>query len=213
MKTLNPPFDHIAISPIPGQRDSLCDCLGVYFMENEIWKDVKGYEGIYQISSYGAVKSIKSYFIDSIGRRQPRKEKLKIPQLSNCGYLRVQLFDRYHKSKNRSIHALVAKAFIKNPKNKPEVNHKDGVKYNNFYKNLEWNTSSENQKHAFKNGLQKIRRGEELVYSKLKATDILNIRNQYKQGNISQLKLAKKFNVSQSQIWRIINKTRWTHVN
>lgn len=97
----------------------------------EIWKGIEGYESIYQISNLGRIKS---------------KIKILSPHISNCGYLRIIL-----KNKHYSIHRLVAKAFIPNPNNKPQVNHIDGNKTNNCVNNLEWVTASENQIHNYKN--------------------------------------------------------------
>lgn len=114
----------------------------------EIWKDVKGFEGLYQVSNMGNVKSlgrkVYNYF---------QKERILQPAKIN-GYLRVALFKDSH-CKNYLVHRLVAEHFITNPDNKPQINHKDGNKENNVWTNLEWNTSKENNMHAFKNGLNK----------------------------------------------------------
>jgi hypothetical protein len=96
----------------------------------EIWKDIKGYEGIYQVSNYGNVKNIKT-------------NKMKVPNLSNKGYLRVLLSNNKIK-KQCSIHRLVADAFIDNPFNLKQVNHKDENKLNNNVNNLEWCTCQYN---------------------------------------------------------------------
>jgi len=104
----------------------------------EIYKNITGYEGIYYISNKGNVKS-KKRKIDSI--LKPRK--------SNCGYLRIFLC-KNKSHKQYTIHRLVAEAFIPNLENKPQVNHIDGIKINNFVENLEWVTSSENTTHSFR---------------------------------------------------------------
>lgn len=100
----------------------------------EIWKDIKGYEGIYKVSNYGEILNIKT------------KYKLKPSKIN--GYTRVHLTDR-----TEYIHILVAKTFIKNPGNKPCVNHIDGNKQNNKVDNLEWCTPKENINHAWNLGL------------------------------------------------------------
>lgn len=111
----------------------------------EQWKDIADYEGLYQVSSLGRVKSLK----DNKGKK---REKILKQYLSNGNYLFVGL-RKNNKRKNYRIHKLVANAFISNPLNKPCVNHIDGNKANNNINNLEWVTYSENMKHAFKSGL------------------------------------------------------------
>lgn len=115
----------------------------------EIWKDVKGYEGLYQVSNLGNVKS-KSRVVNNrkiIG-------KILTPADTSKGYLGVSLYKNGSK-KTASIHKLVAIAFIPKVKNKPQINHKDGDKHNNKVDNLEWCNGSENLKHAFELGLKK----------------------------------------------------------
>lgn len=111
----------------------------------EIWRDIPNFEGHYQVSNYGRVKSL--YFRNGQALIS-NKEKILKP-LNNRGYLRVRLCE--FKVRNLySIHRLVAEAFIPNPKNKPCVNHKDGDKTNNCVENLEWCTYSENEQHSHK---------------------------------------------------------------
>ena len=101
----------------------------------EIWKDIKGYEGRYQVSTEGRVKSLISNFGTS--------EKIMTPQPVWTGYMRVCL-TKDRKSKMHTIHRMVAEAFIPNPENKPIVNHIDGNVKNNKVENLEWVTYAEN---------------------------------------------------------------------
>ncbi|PTI10711.1 hypothetical protein BU096_00640 [Staphylococcus xylosus] len=102
----------------------------------EVWKDVKGYEGLYQISNLARVKSFK--------RSKPRILK---PFINKDGYLNVELSNSIS-NKTMSIHRLVATAFIPNPNNKEQVNHIDEVKTNNDLSNLEWVTQKENMNHG-----------------------------------------------------------------
>lgn len=114
----------------------------------EIWKDVKGYESIYQVSDLGNIKSVPRTIIRSSGV----KCKIKSTTLNKAisyGYEIVTLFNVGSKSKTVKVHRLVATAFITNPENKRTVNHKDGDKQNNNMNNLEWNTYSENIKHSY----------------------------------------------------------------
>ena len=128
-------------------------------MEKEVFRDVLGYEGLYQVSNYGRVKSLERKNIFYCGLRKerlerPTKEKILNYNKSNRGYLQVCL-TKDGKSKTYTVHRLVAKAFLPNLKNKKQVNHIDGNKENNSIDNLEWVTSSENNKHAFITGLNK----------------------------------------------------------
>lgn len=119
----------------------------------EIWKDVKEYEGLYQISNLGNVKSLDRYIINKNRDKQYFPGKY-LSQGIGDNYLKVTL-SKNNKQRTFRIHILVARAFIPNPENKPEVNHIDGNKKNNKVNNLEWNTRSENELHAYKNGLAK----------------------------------------------------------
>ena len=101
--------------------------------ENEVWKDVKDYEGLYQVSDRGNVRSVARK--DSIGRKCGERVLKPIPHTG--GYLRVQLCKNGVK-KSKMIHRLVLEAFVENPNNLPEVNHKDENPSNNELSNLEW---------------------------------------------------------------------------
>jgi hypothetical protein len=113
-------------------------------MHKEIWKDIKGYEGLYQVSNLGRVRSLK--------RLKKNKGEITYKYLSsdlkNTGYEYVVLCVNYKKVK-KYVHRLVAKAFLENEFEKPTVNHKDLNPLNNTLSNLEWNTFSENIKHSY----------------------------------------------------------------
>ena len=109
--------------------------------EDEVWKDIKGFEGIYKVSNYGRIKSIIRY------------KRMMKTALDKSGYLKICLTDSKHKKHTIKIHRIVAENFIPNTENKEQVNHIDGNKENNRVDNLEWCTQSENMKHAFRNGL------------------------------------------------------------
>lgn len=111
-------------------------------MKNEIWKDIIGYKGHYMVSNLGRIKSFK---------RKKEGAILKL-QKTHEGYMHIGLSLNGAK-KTLMVHRLVGFAFIKNPNNKPCINHKDGIKDNNNLSNLEWVTKSENTRHAHSIGL------------------------------------------------------------
>jgi len=119
----------------------------------EKWKDIKLYEGLYQISSFGRVKSLNRITSNVDGIFRELKEKILKQSISN-EYYSITL-NKLGIKKRFTVHRFVALAFIPNPENKEQVNHKDGNKLNNMKSNLEWNTKSENQLHAYAIGLQK----------------------------------------------------------
>jgi hypothetical protein len=112
----------------------------------EIWKDIKGYEDHYKISNLGRVKSL-------FDKNQKRRDKILNAALTRCGYLRTVLAN-HGKVRSLYIHRLVAAAFVPNPEDKAQVNHINGIKTDNYFKNLEWCSQSENMKHAYATGLE-----------------------------------------------------------
>lgn len=102
-------------------------------IENEIWKDIKGYEGLYQISNLGRVKSFKT-----------KKNKYMTPKDDSRGYLQIQLVNKEGIRKTIKIHRIVAETFIPNPENKPCVDHINTIKKDNRVDNLRWCTKKEN---------------------------------------------------------------------
>lgn len=122
----------------------------------EIWKDIDGYEGYYQISNYGRVKSLDRLVTRNDGVVQFKKGIIKQPKNSSDGYNLITL-SKNGESKTIGIHILVAKHFIDNPDNLPEVNHIDFNRKNNIVTNLEWVTHQDNIKHSSDNGRYKIR--------------------------------------------------------
>lgn len=157
----------------------------------EIWKDIANYEGLYQISSLGRIKSLEKKVNNSETTQRIVKERIMRLGKTPKGYIQTSLAKKQVNTKFYS-HRLVALHFITNPENKPEVNHKDGNKSNNEICNLEWCTRSENSKHAFDTGLKENAKGHLSKISKLSKKD----REDIQTSDLSRKELRIKYNVS-----------------
>lgn len=183
---------------------------------SEIWKDIDGYEGHYQISNYGRVKSlarIRKYKLNDYAKHKERILKL---NLTYKGYHSIGL-SKNNKRKTYFVHRLVALAFIPNPENKPEVNHNDGNKTNNNDWNLKWNTGKENVIHSIKHLKCKRACGEKTAIAKLTEKEVLEIRRLYQiyynAQKYSPINLAKRYNLkSNCTIHSIIDRKTWKHI-
>jgi len=178
----------------------------------EQWCDVPGYEGIYRVGSFGNVTraarinhvgtaSVSRVSVDSF--KAQLKETLLKPILNERGYMWVGL----HKNKiqkTHMIHKIVARAFIPNPDGKQFVNHINGIKTDNRAENLEWCTTSENMKHAFRTGLAKPTNRK---ISEETARTIKHL--QYTKGDTE---IAKMMGVTRSLCKNIRIGTAWAHV-
>lgn len=173
------------------------------------WKFIKD-NNLYEVSEFGDVRSVKRLVVNTIyGSSRNVGQKRLSPFNNGKGYLAVTTTIDY-KKKNYYIHRLVAEAFIPNPDNKPEVNHKDGNKSNNHFKNLEWNTLKENRDHAKNTGL--MRGGEQMHSSKLKLTSVIEIIDSIKSNpDQNKSKLARKYGVCDTTIHKIIKGKRWVY--
>lgn len=176
----------------------------------EEWRDVVGYEGFYQVSNLGRVRSLDRYVRHSSGGKMLRRSKVLKLTPDVDGYSTVGLY-LGGKSSTFKVHRLVAEVFIPNFDNLPEVNHKDGVKSNNNLGNLEWSTHKENMQHAFKTGLAKPNRGESCHTAKLCRADIPVIRARLANGE-SLKAIASAYSVDPSTIWSIKIRESWAHI-
>lgn len=183
-------------------------------MNEIIWKDVTSFEGKYQVSNKGQVKSLDREVYYSNGYTQYHLGKILTPILHSNGYLYVGLHDK-KRTRSKSVHRLVAEAFIPNPDNKPCVNHKDGNKHINCVENLEWCTYSENHIHAIKTGLHlgapPLKQGSQTVSAKLGETDIPMIRSLIKSG-VMIITVADMYGLCPKTIRAIRDGITWKNV-
>lgn len=151
----------------------------------------------------------KGYSIDTNGNIYNKKGRPLIPFLNGC-YFAIDLPIGNSKHKRCTIHRLVAITFIPNIYNKPEVNHKDGDKFNNCASNLEWVTKSENQKHRF-DKLHHSHFGEKNTQSKLTKEQVLEI-VELRRGNSDLNTISIKYSISKSTICDIMAGRSWAHI-
>lgn len=172
----------------------------------EIWKDVANYEGIYQVSNQGRFKTLARF---KSNRQYPSAE-LRTSKCTN-NYRMVG----FYKDTIKTIflaHRVVASAFIQNPENKPLVNHKNGIKWDNRAENLEWSTLSENMQHAHANGLMNPPSGENNYHARLTEADVYNIRRMYDNAEAPMTHIAKMYEMGETIIWMICKRRKWTNL-
>lgn len=172
-------------------------------MNIEVWKDIDGFESLYQVSSYGRIRSLPRY--------KTRGRVLK-QCISKKGYLRTSIMGKPNTA-YLIMHRVVAKAFIPNPNNLPEVNHKDGNKQNNHVDNLEWCTHEYNVKHSVENKLADYSKiaGSKNSQSKLNEIEVVKIRQMHKDGK-NFTEIAKQYNVTANLIGMVCRMQNWKHV-
>lgn len=168
----------------------------------EEWRDIVGYENMYLVSNLSRVKSLQRIIPHKKSGFQIVREKILKPGDSGNGYLYVHLSNGLEK-KNFKIYRLSAQAFIPNPENKPDINHKNGIKYDNRCLNLEWCTKKENSKHAYVIGLSIPPRGSSSNLSKLTDKQVLEIREN--KDNLFHKELSVKYGLSMTCISYVVN--------
>ena len=173
-------------------------------MSKEVWKDIKDYEGAYQVSNFGRVRSLdRKRWNGKVWCKC--KGRILVGRPTKYGYLRVSLGrGDYH-----YIHRIVAETFLSNVGYELQVNHKDGDKTNNRVENLEWCSCSENMKHASKNSL--MRSGESHHNHKLTKQDVDYIRNHHKHNDrtFGYSALSRLFGVSPEAVRRVVRGEAW----
>lgn len=176
----------------------------------EIWKPVPGYEGRYDISTLGNVRTVGRFINAPRGRTRWIPERNLSTHITARGYVQT-MFKVGTKNFHQLVHRLVAAAFIDNPDHRPQVNHIDGNKLNNCVTNLEWCTSAENCAHARRENLYEQARGENGANAKLTNADVLAIRARLRSGETHKA-ISLDYQVSRTVITRISNGTRWASI-
>ena len=159
----------------------------------ELWKPVKGYEGFYEVSSLGRVKSLP--------RKYSPNETVMKPLYHKSGYESVDLRKPNHPKKHFLVHRLLMLSFIPNPENKTDVNHIDSDRKNNRLDNLEWVTRKENLHHAHSKGRMTQWGKDQKINNAIRE----DIRHRVNIEGEKQKDLAKEYKVSNSLVCRIIN--------
>lgn len=158
------------------------------------------------------IEHFNNYSVSQIGQIKNNKTgKILSPSISPNGYLKV-ILRKNNISYTRSIHRLVAEAFVSNSENKETVNHIDGNKLNNTYSNLEWLSYRKNMEHAITTGLRKDL-GEGSKNAKLTTHQVVEILNLAKEDKLKNKEIAKQFNISSAYVSQIIKNKRWGHLN
>ena len=176
---------------------------------SEIWKDIEGYEGLYQVSNRGRVKSLERIVMRKNGRPYSVPELIKERQIDHKGYDRIGL-NKNGKKKRFFVHRLVLQAFNPSSDETLEVNHIDGNKLNNNVENLEWVTSSENSIHAFENNLHN-HQGERNTNASITDSEAKEIKKLKGKG-LTQKEVGEMFGTTNYVVANIWNRRGWTHV-
>lgn len=177
----------------------------------EEWKDIIGYEGYYQVSNLGRVRSKDRIVTHSNGSKVLYRSKILAAPADHWGYNAVSLCKYDIKRKTCKIHRLVATMYISNPNKYLEVNHKDGNKSNNKVTNLEWVTGKENKAHAIKNKLHAY--GTRQSAAKLNDKQAKQIYKLATSGKMTEQTIAKKFKINRSGVNKIKLKISWKHIH
>lgn len=185
-------------------------------MENEEWRPVVGYEQFYEVSSLGRVRSFDREVNGKYGNVAIKKGKLIQPMFSHGKYHQVNLYCN-GKNNTQKVHRLVAKAFLPNPNNYDQVNHKNLIKTDNRVENLEWCSARQNMHHMMDNG--KMAKGEGKKLAKLNESQVIEIRRihsenmcayRVKRGLMQEL--SRRYNVSVSLIEKVVHRVNWKHI-
>lgn len=172
----------------------------------EEWKDIHGFEGLYQVSNLGRVRSLDRVTLTARGSRKYRGKLVYSKPDSSTGYCRVALSCPTSPGRDWT-HRLVAREFLPNHENKKYVNHINGVKTDNRADNLEWCTALENNVHAI-NELPRKKNTDREKCIQFKPLQVLDVRKRFSLGETA-LMLAKRYNVDRKTIDNIVKRRTW----
>lgn len=195
-------------------EESVLNNMSLENLEGEIWKDILGFENLYQVSNKGRIKSLKRTIIGRWGKEREVKEK--IIKVFLCGaYPFTGLRKKGESNKTTVIlHKVMAQAFIPNPENKPFVNHIDGDKTNFDFSNLEWVTAKENSQHAVRTGLltHNHTTGENNFHCRLTEVKVREIYRLSKEDKLHEVLIANKYSIGRGTVRDILQGTTWKHL-
>ncbi len=172
---------------------------------SEQWRDIEGYEGYYQVSNFGHVRSMTRVVPSRWGAGCTYHQRLLAP--GGGRYLKVTL-RRFSIPEYASVHRLVAKAFVLNQADAPQVNHKNGNPKDNRAENLEWCNASENAIHAIRLGLRNDVKGERHGRSKVTEKQAWEI----KYGTRTLKEYSEEFGITYSGAYQIRSGVKWKHI-
>ena len=176
-------------------------------LPSETWRDIPGFEGMYQASTHGRVRSLDRE-VPRKGSTFRLKGRVLRPFASKTsGYLYVSLGAK----QRAGVHTAVLSAFVSTCLDGMECCHKDGDKYNNAVSNLRWGTHAENEQHKRRHGTQNI--GARNGSSKLRSLDVVAIRQEYAKGGVRLEDLGARYGVTASTIGYIIRRKTWVHID
>lgn len=182
-------------------------------MKNEIWKSIKNYEGYYEVSNFGRVKSLTKEWVAGKGSIRKKGETIlrfsKVKARNGIYYHVNVCVDKERRSLR--INRLVAEHFCEKPQGCEVVNHLDCDTTNNRADNLEWTTTLGNVRYSWEKGFKKSLKGEKHGMAKLKPEDVRNIRKLSGNGK-THTEICKLFNVTRSNVTQIVNGKRWKHI-
>lgn len=177
-------------------------------IDGEIWKDIPGFEGLYQASNLGRIKSLERWYQSANLLKMP--ENIKTQRINHKGYLYLHLC-KNGKKWATTVHKLIALTFIgEKPYPKVTINHIDANKLNNKVENLEYCSVKENIQHYRREVNDFV--GINHPMARLTETDVLNIRKEYTELKTKQKDIAAKYNITQVMVSRIIRRIAWTHI-